>query len=88
MLALSLLYRPLQFPLQPPQPPSHRTQAVSEASGAPVPSGCRPGDVVIGEGFVDLLGMFPIQNGTYTPGGLKGNSRRVAVPIREPVGKR
>ena len=36
---------------------------------------------------MDLLGLFPVVDGTYTPGALKGNSRRVAVPMREPEGK-
>lgn len=87
MLALSLMYRPLQSP---PGPPPRRAHGATEAigAGAAAPSGYRPGDVVIGEGFVDLLGVFPVHNGTYTPGRHKGNSRRVAVPIREPMGKR
>jgi len=75
----------------PPPPPQHR-----ETSGLALPpgpgngngNGSRPGDVVIGEGFVDLLGLFPVIQGTYTPGALKGNARRVAVPLREPEGKR
>eukprot|EP00904_Undaria_pinnatifida_P009328 jgi/Undpi1/5525/HiC_scaffold_2.g00803.m1 len=74
----------------PPGPPPRRAHGATEAigAGAAAPSGYRPGDVVIGEGFVDLLGVFPVHNGTYTPGRHKGNSRRVAVPIREPMGKR
>lgn len=51
-------------------------------------SGVQPGDVVVAEGFVDMLGLFPVHQGTYTPGALKGNTRRVVVPMREPFGKR
>ncbi|CAM9403974.1 unnamed protein product [Hapterophycus canaliculatus] len=88
-LALQLLYRPLRPPPAPPPPlPPSLRRGSSESSVASVPSGSRPGDVVIGEGFVDLLALFPAMNGKHTPGGLTGNSRRVAVPMREPEGKR
>lgn len=80
-LALRLLYRPLRPWSQLP----HRATTLQTNN---TPASSRSGDVVIGEGFVDLLGMFPVQHGTYTPGGLKGNSRRVAVPMREPIEKR
>ncbi|CAN0216043.1 unnamed protein product [Pylaiella littoralis] len=85
-LGIQLLYRPTRPPLAQslPPPPTLRR----EASSASLPAGSRAGDVVIGEGFVDLLGLFPVVHGTYTPGALKGNSRRVAVPLREPEGKR
>lgn len=85
-LGIQLLYRPTRPPLTTRSKPPQTLQR--EASSASLPAGSRPGDVVIGEGFVDLLGLFPVVHGTYTPGALKGNSRRVAVPMREPEGKR
>ncbi|CAN0362903.1 unnamed protein product [Ectocarpus sp. 6 AP-2014] len=89
-LSLQLLYRPLRPPPapQPLQPPLPLRRGASEASLASVSSGSRHGDVTIAEGFVDLLGLFSLVDGTYTPGAMKGNARRVAVPMREPKGKR
>eukprot|EP00903_Cladosiphon_okamuranus_P017743 g16333.t1 len=95
-LAIQILYRPLRSPSssstspsdQRPPPLRRETSGLSTSTSPPrsLPGG-RPGDVVIGEGFVDLLGLFPPVDATYTPGALKGNSRRVAVPMREPEGK-
>lgn len=89
-LAIQILYRPLRSPSrssnQAPPPLRRETSGSAPSPARSLPGG-RPGDVVIGEGFVDLLSLFPVVDGTYTPGVLKGNSRRVAVPMREPEGK-
>lgn len=64
--------------------------AAGSGSGviAPLPKGARTDDVVLGEGFVDLSGVFPVQQSTYTAEGKKGNSRRLSVPMLDPMKKR
>lgn len=92
-LALRLLQRPL--PRKPAQPGA---AAVASALGVGsmgvnggaslFPSVARPGDVVLGEGLIDLSALFPIHQAMYPLRGRKGNTKRVAVPLRDPVTKR
>lgn len=60
----------------------------SSSNGPPLPVGARPGDIMLGEGFVDLMALFSVDHGTYTREDRKGNTRKVVVPMRNPITKR
>lgn len=56
--------------------------------GAFPASGLRSDDSVLGEGYIDLVALFPLHERTYTSGRQRGNSRRVSVPMFDPIGRR